>query len=308
MTPLVPLTFFIAGFSKCGTTSLSDLLSLHPQIALPSIKEPEYFLDRNLTARWEWYRGLFPDDLSEFRAVGDNSNDYSGYASTERLAPLLNDLYPGARFVFLARDPVARTESAFRQIHHEGVNYGIECPFDLHGTFDASPGVVLDSNYWRLISPFRAIIPEERILVVHFEDLVSDGGATIDRICSFIGVDPGALPPDVEIPHSNPGAGKLRDTRLLRRIKKIGMFGPRIARLSLAEQDRIFRPLRLRIPFPKSHRPDWTPEALQSFRRDVLPGARAFARTYGLPTRGWTRLQELLGPDWLEAHEEQEHN
>lgn len=305
MTPLVPLTFFIAGFSKCGTTSLSDLLATHPQIALPSIKEPQFFLEKDFTERWSWFRGLFPDDLSGFVAVGENSNDYSGYASTESIAPLLNSLYPEARYVFLARDPVARAESSFRQIHDVGVNYGIECPFDLYESFDVSPGILLDSNYWRLMEPFRATVEEERILVVHFEDLISDGGSAIDKILSFIGVDPGLLPGDPALPDSNASSDKLRDTRLLRRIKKISMFGPRIARLSLVEQDRIFRPLRLRVRFPESYRPDWTPDALAAFRREVLPGARAFARTYGLPGRGWPRLQQLFGADWLDRQKEQ---
>ncbi len=34
--------FFIIGAAKAGTTSLYDLLRDHPQIQLPSVKEPHF--------------------------------------------------------------------------------------------------------------------------------------------------------------------------------------------------------------------------------------------------------------------------
>lgn len=302
MTATLPLNFFVAGFSKCGTTTLSHLLESHPRVALPSIKEPHFFLQPNFDDRWTWYRSLYPSNLGGYTAIGDNSNDYSSHDHGEVIAQILNDRFPDARYIFLARDPVKRIESAYRQLHDVGVNYGIECPFPLHEAMESNPPILLDADYWRSISPFRALVPDDRIMVAYLEDLLDDPVDTMDRVCSFLGVDPGELPSKSGTPHLNAGDGKYRDTALLRRLRQWQPMGQRLARMNLAEQDRILRPLRLRVRFDGANAPEWTPQAREAVRRDVAPGALEFARTYGLPRRGWPKFAELISDDLLREH------
>lgn len=295
MSRPVPLTFFLAGFSKCGTTTLSAMLHTHPQIALPSIKEPWFFSSPDFHQRWDWFRSLYPADLSPFTAVGDDSNEYSSYNVCESIAPILLENYPDARFLFLARDPVARIESAYRHFHDDGMKYGLNCPYDLYQAMIEIPSILHNANYWTSISPYRHLVSPDRIMVAHLEDLVDDPSGTLGRIFSFLGVDDGLASNTADAPRLNTAEERHYDTKLMRRIRTYPRTGFRLGKYAYEQQERLARPLRLRRPFPKGHRPDWTPEAIDLVRSQMLPGVTQFASTYGLPRRGWTRLESLIG-------------
>ena len=57
-------TFLVAGFPKCGTTSLAAWLSAHPEIHVPPRKEIDYF-DLHFSRGIEWYRSQFSGATSE---------------------------------------------------------------------------------------------------------------------------------------------------------------------------------------------------------------------------------------------------
>lgn len=298
MIDTLPLNFFVAGFSKCGTTTLSHLLRTHPEIALPSIKEPSFFSSPDFEHRWNWFRALYPAHLSQFRAIGDDSNQYSSFDSIDEVAPLLADRYPNARLIFLARDPVERIESAFRHIHDDGSKYGISCSFHLHEAMRQVPGILQNAKFWNSIAPYLARFPEHQILVIHLEDLVDDLPSTMDRVFSHLGLDPSEASHPGFPPQLNSTSERFHDTKLLRRLRSNGVVGPRLARLRYEEQERLLRPLRLRRPFARGHRPSWSAQALEIFRDEIVPDALEFARAFGLPQRGWSRVAELTGHDF----------
>ena len=49
---------FILGAAKCATTTLADLLDLHPNIRLSDPKEPDFFTGRTGRSA-AWYRDRF---------------------------------------------------------------------------------------------------------------------------------------------------------------------------------------------------------------------------------------------------------
>ena len=60
--------FFIVGAPKCGTTALWEYLRHHPQIFLPSVKEPHFFAGELRDAnRGSWYREELEGYLDLFR-------------------------------------------------------------------------------------------------------------------------------------------------------------------------------------------------------------------------------------------------
>lgn len=270
------------------------MLGAHPRVSMPSVKEPWFFNRPDFAQRWDWFRGLFPGDLSAYDAIGDDSNEYSSFNRAEDVAETVTTLYPGARFVFLARDPAVRVESAYRHAHDDGVKHGFSCPFVLHEAMEAMPSLLHNANFWNSISPYRALVPPDRIHVAHLEDLSDEPSAVMRSILEFLGVDP-TLVDSSSAPRLNTGDGKFRDTRLLRRMRSQPLVGPRLARLNYEEQERLLRPLLLRRRFPTGHRPHWTPKAVEMLRDVVLPGARLFAQHYGMPRRGWPRMAELTG-------------
>src|SRR5947199_2572083 len=80
--------FFIVGHLKCGTTALYEMLRQHPQIYMPDVKEPSFFVPEILARErtLDSYLGLFEAAAPQQRA-GEASPTYlwSSYAA-ERIA------------------------------------------------------------------------------------------------------------------------------------------------------------------------------------------------------------------------------
>ncbi len=47
------IDFIVPGFSKCGTTTLCDMLNSHEDVFIPPAKEPGYFAE-NFDRGWDW--------------------------------------------------------------------------------------------------------------------------------------------------------------------------------------------------------------------------------------------------------------
>lgn len=286
----VPLTFFLPGFSKCGTTSFVEMLQRHPQILFPSRLEPWFFSADDYEARWDWYRSLFPADLSPYRAIGDDSTTYASYRNLDRTVDRLVTLYPDARFLFVVRDPAARLESSFREFHHSGPRFAVDAPFGLDEALKVLPALVKDSSFWSLISAYRSRVDEERIKVVHLEDLVDTPAAVVRDSFEFLGLAPMPEYRPGTAAHRNKRERKLQDTRLLRRMRHARGIGPTLSRMPAPTQDRYLSKIGLRRASAPVR---WTPGALRILREEMLPDARMFAAHYGLPRRGWTKLEAL---------------
>lgn len=109
---LVPPNFFILGAGKSGTTSLYHALKQHPQIHLPSVKEPSFFSrDFHVVANPVEYFNLFPWGKGKKR-YGEASHVYFSAPET---APVLHQLFPEAKFILIVRNPVNRSYSLY---HH----------------------------------------------------------------------------------------------------------------------------------------------------------------------------------------------
>lgn len=101
-----PPDFVIAGAPKCGTTAIYKTLQQHPQIFLPSIKEPHYFafelMRRRAVETDADYDNLFRRASVE-QLCGDGSVMY--LSSTEAI-PALIRRRPDVKIIVSVRDPV----------------------------------------------------------------------------------------------------------------------------------------------------------------------------------------------------------
>ena len=111
--------FYVVGAIKCGTTSIYAHLRQHPEVFLPAIKEPHYFVTLKSTARkdyadrWvgnlETYQQLY-QGASGFPAVGDLSPSYLWDPTTPGR---IHAVCPDARIIILLSDPVDRAYSHY---------------------------------------------------------------------------------------------------------------------------------------------------------------------------------------------------
>ena len=69
--------FLIVGAQKCGTTSLHDILSEHPQANMSNLKEINFFYSEDKYAKGlEHYKSYFKKLDSKHRVTGESSSGY----------------------------------------------------------------------------------------------------------------------------------------------------------------------------------------------------------------------------------------
>ncbi|QNE04860.1 sulfotransferase family protein [Croceicoccus marinus] len=187
--------FIIGGAPKCATTAIFDYLSQHPEIFATDPKEPHFFASSPLGRPVA--QGNY--SLDEYKALfaGKGRGQVSGEGSTHYLhnarivAPAIASHAPDCRLVFCLRNPVDRAYShyLFRQ--------STAGPWTTGGagqrmdflTFAADPEILWMGDYAENLGIFLQHFDQSQILLVFFEDIVSDPSACLSRICSHIGVE-----------------------------------------------------------------------------------------------------------------------
>jgi hypothetical protein len=194
--------FFILGAPKCGTTSLARWLSEHPQVFIPSIKEPHYFSTdlRNRTVRTEGgYRKLFRNTRPVHRAVGEAS---TWYLFSRDAVPAIERTIRNARYVVLSRDPVEMV----RSLHHHNLRVQNEDVPDLAEAWELQgirrqgqripalcrepaflqyrEAAALGSQLQRLLRT----VPSERVLHLSLETIRDNPAAAFRRVLAFLDV------------------------------------------------------------------------------------------------------------------------
>lgn len=108
----------VLGVPRAGTTSLAAWLGAHPDAWVPPDKELEFF-NANFEQGLGAYRAAFAD-AGDVAVACEATPDYLLHPTTlQRIV----DTLPGARFVVLLREPVARAWSHFNYNRQLGIEY-----------------------------------------------------------------------------------------------------------------------------------------------------------------------------------------
>lgn len=270
--------FFIAGAPKCGSTSLYHRLRLSPDVFMPDLKEPRYFLtsiDRSTffvpcVLEESAYLDLFSPGLKA-PAIGEAT---PSYIMDPAAAAGIAAKNPAARLVFILRDPVERAHSAFhfhetrhatgrslaeaidRSLRAEGIS-------DMHTSYLLEPGF-----YARHLDAWSSHFPASQMLVLIFEEVIADDVGTLERVCEFLGV---TLPDleqqtnaqrNVALEPRNGVAGRVLSSPVLKRAAG-RVLTPKVAKR--------FAESVLMKPFKKSQMEASCRETLEAlYRDDVL--------------------------------------
>ena len=200
--------FFIVGHPKCGTTALYAMLKDHPQIYMPSLKEPWFFasdlrprfpVPARLPETLDQYLSLF-DEARADQLLGEASPSYltSGMA-----AAAIAQVQPRARIIAILREPA----SFLRSLHLELVQSHTESEMDLRKAIALEqarregrripsrcrrPPMLLYSEHVRYVEQLRryySLLPREQVLVLIYDDFRRDNEATVREVWRFLGVD-----------------------------------------------------------------------------------------------------------------------
>src|SRR5579863_2140822 len=211
--------FFILGHPKCGTTALYEMLSRHPRIYMPELKEPAYFATDQRLRFQPKTSGPLPVTLAEYvslfaaappdQLVGEASSSYLVSATAARG---IAQVAPAARLIAILREPA----SFLRSLHLQLLQNHIESEKSLRKALaleaqrrqgrriprrSPRPQALLYSERVRYVEHlrrYRELFAPERLLVLIYDDFRADNEATVRRVLRFLELDPTVAVPAVE--------------------------------------------------------------------------------------------------------------
>ena len=211
--------FFVIGAPKAGTTALHVALARHPQIYMSRVKEPKFFMCdgpppteggpgdaksfRERIWRRDEYEALF-DDAPAGTLRGESTPFYLYDTDAQRR---LHAAVPDARLIAVLRDPIDRAHSNWAHLWSAGLEP--EGDFVAACALEPQRAEAGWAPFWRYLDLGRygqqlarlyKRFPREHVLVLRYRDVHDQPVATLDRICTFLGIDVGVL---TDIPAQN---------------------------------------------------------------------------------------------------------
>lgn len=198
-------TFLVVGAAKAGTTWLHEGLRQQPDIFMPRVKEPSYFVPGIGIRDFAEYLELFRDARAHHKVIGEASTAYlTCDTSAECIRKQLGDI----RIIVILRNPVRRAFSLYRWMIMEG--YEWYRPFEKALAVEErrmnspwfwkhNPEYIWDFLYFHSglyasqVARYLDFFSSVKILL--FEDLVLAPETTLLEACKFLGVKVEMPPP-----------------------------------------------------------------------------------------------------------------
>jgi hypothetical protein len=303
--------FLVIGAPKAGSTALHAALARHPGLYMSPVKEPKFFLtdgppparggpgDAQTYREHVWrradYEALF-DAAPAGALCGESTPLYLHDPAAHRR---IRALIPRARLIAVLRDPVERAHSNWTHLW----SAGLEPIGDFVQACEEEPRRVEAgwASFWHYVGLGRygeqlehlyRVFPREQVLILRYLSLVDDPAETLDRICTFLGVEPGVIS---TVPRENvtahPEATLRHQTlaRVSRAVAAAGKFLPGQAGTSVKDslEHRLQRSAPSRQPLSWDERE----QVLPKFEADI----RLLEEVTGEDFSFWLRPRERSG-------------
>ena len=185
---------FIPGAAKSGTTTLHELLNLHPEISMSKVKEPVFWNNKNfekyIEQDWLNYKKLF---VEKSKIYGESTTSYMYYNS---FIDNINKNYKKSpKFIFILRNPIDRYNSHFWWMKGLGLEKNkIKNVLNIESQMNFEEYDYYPKNYFQFglyskwIQRFIDNFGLENIKVITLEKLISNRLDTINSCFDFLGL------------------------------------------------------------------------------------------------------------------------
>jgi hypothetical protein len=233
--------FLVIGVPKAGTTALYAALVRHPQLYLPAVKEPKFFLTDNAppagrggpgdvqTYQEQIWRRADYEALFDCAPPGTRRGEATPFYLYDRHAQeRMRKLVPHARLIAVLRDPVDRAHSNWAHLWAAGLE--AESDFVAACAAEERRRAAGWAHFWHYVGLGRygeqldhlyRLFPREQVLVLRYRDLVDRPTDTLDDVCAFLGVATGLV---ADVPPENVRPCPAR-TALNDRLRAVLRFG-----------------------------------------------------------------------------------
>jgi len=204
---MIKPNFFLVGAPKCGTTTVYDWISQHPEVYMSENKEPHFFYSPHKSSQsFDQYLDNFSEaEGGGYKIIGEAS---VWYLFSESAAEKIINFNPLSKFIVCLRNPLEMAPSLHAQLVYNG--HELEKKFDAawalsekreNGVpvkvFDLSGGDVTHMSYRKAcmlgsqVNSLLKAVPRESVLFIFIDDLKNDPGSVWRDIKSFLDIDNG---------------------------------------------------------------------------------------------------------------------
>ena len=185
---------FIPGAAKSGTTTLHELLNLHPEISMSKVKEPVFWNNKNfekyIEQDWLNYKKLF---VEKSKIYGESTTSYMYYNSF--IENINKNYKKSPKFIFILRNPIDRYNSHFWWMKGLGLEKNkIKNVLNIESRINFEEYDYYPKNYFQFglyskwIQRFIDNFGLENIKVITLEKLISNRLDTINSCFDFLGL------------------------------------------------------------------------------------------------------------------------
>lgn len=187
----------VIGSMKCATSALHQHLAAHPQVSMSATKElnffngPEHPPHDDPDSWWvagQWHRGVdwYASQFDARAPVrGESSPAYTSPSFPE-VAGRMAAVIPGARLVYLVREPAERAVSQYAHHRRDGTE---QRPLDA-AILDPESQYLTRSRYWDRLQPFLRHFGPEQLHIIVQERLLHTPGEVVRDVYRLAGADP----------------------------------------------------------------------------------------------------------------------
>jgi hypothetical protein len=193
--------FLIVGAAKAGTTSLWHWLRRHPQVFMPGLKSPSFFVHGYGMTDQEKYFSLFEAGRGK-TCVGEAS---TAYLAAPESPQWIYDRLGRVKIIILLRNPVERAYSMYRWFAMEGYeplesfeealaqedwrmashSFRKSCLPTVHDYFYFHSGL-----YREQVERYLNVFGRDSVKICLFDELKNDPAAVCTDVCRFLEISP----------------------------------------------------------------------------------------------------------------------
>ncbi len=203
---------------KSGTSTLTEILSMHPKVCFCQEKEPHFFSKNpDWKANLEDYKNLY--NPQEEQICGEASTTYTCYPEfNKNIWDDLHKFNPQLKLIYIMRDPVERIVSHY--MHNYLRSYTSD---PLEKAILSESSYINRTRYFVQIRPYLDVFGKEQVLLLTFEELIANKKITLNKIAEFLNID-GDKFDNFEKVHANKSVGETKPDVRIDNFRKSSIF------------------------------------------------------------------------------------